>query len=643
MKKILSLVLISGMALAAGPAPALAGAFVFSGETNGTGVITHPNGYTGTGGTVNVSVCIDPNSVNAANMVNSVRNAVATWNALSAVSPNLLFSPNNDVPASAVDFESAVVHELGHCIGLAHPNLATESGLPASQRDYTKSTDGADNAFDLGSGTDGIIGSADDARGDDVNLHWFNSTNNPCTTVIGTTDTSALFRGLGSLPGSDTFAANADRTVCNNLGFANTEAAMQQGQGSDEDQRDLGGDDVRTLGLGMSGLDETQGTADDYTVNLTYAGMTTACDIPIAFNNAETGFAVCQATGNFINSTHIEIDTAEIYYNSTANWYFNPFLGDPPECDAGPSYTAECDGTTTTLSLDGTGSSDPEGGSLDYAWTSDCPGATFDDSTSSSPALTVGTSPGCNVACGVDLTVTDEDGNAVTCQSTVQVTDTMAPTPTCPADVTIECTESTDPSSTGSAMATDTCDPTPGVAPSDAVTPGACPQEYTITRTWTATDGCGLSDSCDQIVEVVDTHAPVISCNAPMFIFPSEAPASFTATAVDNCDGSPDVQVLEYDCWWYNGAGKKRSKLESCVVEIDGATVSILDSGGVGDHIQWTVTTTDDCGNPAMATCEVEVVNPGQGKGLTKSLSLRSPEGGRREREVRATRRGGEE
>ena len=55
-------------------------------------------------------------------------------------------------------------------------------------------------------------------------------------------------------------------------------------------------------------------------------------------------------------------------------------------------------------------------------------------------------------------------------------------------------------------------------------------------------------------------------------------------------------------------------KSESCVVDINGDTVTILDSGGVGDQISWTVTATDSNGNTIVATCGVEVVNPGRGR-----------------------------
>ena len=55
-------------------------------------------------------------------------------------------------------------------------------------------------------------------------------------------------------------------------------------------------------------------------------------------------------------------------------------------------------------------------------------------------------------------------------------------------------------------------------------------------------------------------------------------------------------------------------KTQSCVVDVSGDTVTILDSGGVGDHIQWTVTATDDSGNTSTAVCEIVVANPGKGR-----------------------------
>ena len=101
-------------------------------------------------------------------------------------------------------------------------------------------------------------------------------------------------------------------------------------------------------------------------------------------------------------------------------WYEND--GPPPTCDANGAYATQCDGETTSVSLDGSGSS----GALTYAWDSDCPGFEFDDSTSAAPTLTLDTVPG-GVSCSVFLTV-DDGIESDSCESTVTVTDTTPPT-----------------------------------------------------------------------------------------------------------------------------------------------------------------------------------------------------------------------
>ena len=129
------------------PRSAFAGAFIFAGEGNGVDIVTHPEAYTGAGGAVNVTICVDPTSANANAMVNTTVNMAATFTAKIPTTGNVLTGSNNNVPSGAVDWESVALHEVGHCIGLAHANLATESGLTGANQNYTKSTNGADNAF----------------------------------------------------------------------------------------------------------------------------------------------------------------------------------------------------------------------------------------------------------------------------------------------------------------------------------------------------------------------------------------------------------------------------------------------------------------------------------------------------------------
>jgi hypothetical protein len=41
-------------------------------------------------------------------------------------------------------------------------------------------------------------------------------------------------------------------------------------------------------------------------------------------------------------------------------------------------------------------------------------------------------------------------------------------------------------------------------------------------------------------------------------------------------------------------------------------TVTVLDSGGAGDFIAWTVEAANENGNTTSASCELQVVNPAQ-------------------------------
>ncbi len=330
-----------------------AGAFIFADDTNGVNLKTFVTGYNPSSHPENkelvVTLCIDPNITLPAGTTfdqveESVLNAIRTFNcSIYNTTSNLSFS------ASGMDFESVFLHELGHCLGLAHPNLASESGLGSPQNNSTRTTQGSNSSYDVNSGSDTIYGSADDTRGDDVNLHWFkynqstaSYNNNPfqCDPVESTIyDNTSMTRDLANLPAGDNFAANGDRDVATTYGYSSStiEVVMQQGTFSSEQQLELGCDDVETLALAKAGDDGTDtlydidnqqiGSAgDDYIVTVIYAGRSnsaTMCDIII--QETTSGLASCAATGFFLPSNNAVLsDDLTININFDGySWSYN--------------------------------------------------------------------------------------------------------------------------------------------------------------------------------------------------------------------------------------------------------------------------------------------------------------------------------
>ena len=307
-----------------------AGAYIFSGEQFGVDVVTHPNTYTGTEDVVTVRVCIDPNSPNAIDMEYSVQNNIDVYNQLTPTLANVKQGTSNNIPSNAIDFESVALHEIGHCLGMAHINAASESGLTGNNLNYTKATDGANNVFDINAGADGVIGSSDDIRGDDQNLVWFRKANNDPFTIDTVIDSTTYSRNLADLPAGHNFAANADRAVANMLNYPKTEAVMQQGTFYNEAQRSLGHDDVATLRYAASGIDERESggpgnryARDNYSIVLEYGGISSSnCDVSMSITDTP-GLAFCAVTGAGLKGNNVRIDTASIEFGDGFNWFFN--------------------------------------------------------------------------------------------------------------------------------------------------------------------------------------------------------------------------------------------------------------------------------------------------------------------------------
>ena len=205
---------------------------------------------------------------------------------------------------------------------------------------------------------------------------------------------------------------------------------------------------------------------------------------------------------------------------------------------------------------------------------------------------------------------TDNANNADTCEQTITVTDNIDPQITCPADVGIDCAESTDPSNTGVATATDNCDPAPSITYSDVVDMSGC-GGYTgaITRSWIATDACGNADTCVQVITVSDTTDPVVTCPPDIDIDCAEStdPSNTgSATATDNCDANPEMTYSDVanmsGCGGYTGTITR--------------TWTATDECGNTDQCVQTITITDNvdpvitCPGPLTVQCDFDVPSP---------------------------------
>jgi Secretion system C-terminal sorting domain len=131
---------------------------------------------------------------------------------------------------------------------------------------------------------------------------------------------------------------------------------------------------------------------------------------------------------------------------------------------------------------------------------------TFTDVTA--PSLLAGT---CKVITRT-WKATDNAGNSATCNQLITITDPTAPVFTFPNTVDFATPSNvtciTAINLTTAITASDNCG-TPTILPiAPITTPGTCPGKYSVTRKWTATDGCNNTSTYTQIINVNDNVKP---------------------------------------------------------------------------------------------------------------------------------------
>ncbi|MCB2206311.1 hypothetical protein KQI65_16325 [bacterium] len=171
-----------------------------------------------------------------------------------------------------------------------------------------------------------------------------------------------------------------------------------------------------------------------------------------------------------------------------------------------------------------------------------------------------------------------------TCSLTVDVRDITPPDILCHADTTIEC-PAPSPLPFTPPTATDNCDPNPVITILSTVTsPGNCPNEYSVTRTWVAVDNYNNADTCSQTIFVEDNTPPVVTAASDLTV---------------QCDGNGNQAALA--AWLASHGGATAN--DAC----GGVTWSDNFSGlsnlcGATGAATVTFYATDDCGNVDSTT-----------------------------------------
>lgn len=183
---------------------------------------------------------------------------------------------------------------------------------------------------------------------------------------------------------------------------------------------------------------------------------------------------------------------------------------------------------------------------------------------------------------------TDDCGNTNSAVQTITVEDTTPPAfNNQPTNQIVSCNAVPSPATV---TISDSCDPDPMIAFSESRSNGTCEYNYTLTRSWVATDVCGNQSTFNQTITVQDTEAPQfvgpnnISVSCQQGIDPG---ATGTPGAmVDNCDPNPTFNSVDIRI------------LGSCVNEftIQRTWTAIDICGNVSPPFVQTITVTDEEG-----------------------------------------------
>jgi hypothetical protein len=145
---------------------------------------------------------------------------------------------------------------------------------------------------------------------------------------------------------------------------------------------------------------------------------------------------------------------------------------------------------------------------------------------------------------------TDACGNSAVCSQVITVNDQTPPSLTCPANQTVSCASAVPAANTASVTnVSDNCGGGATVTLVSSTTSNqTCADRFSVTRTYRATDACGNSATCSQVITVNDQTAPSLTCPTSQTVScANEVPAANIASVTnvsDGCGGGVTVTLV---------------------------------------------------------------------------------------------------
>ncbi|MBI5386699.1 MAG: HYR domain-containing protein [Verrucomicrobia bacterium] len=236
-------------------------------------------------------------------------------------------------------------------------------------------------------------------------------------------------------------------------------------------------------------------------------------------------------------------------------------------------------------------------------------------------------------------TATDEQNNRRSKSQLVIVRDTMPPTFVgVPANITISC-DATLPGVPENVAAVDVCWQTPiesilftQTSTQDPSPTSPAHYNYTVTRTWSATDDCGNTGSSSQVITVRDTTAPTLANQGGPVTVSCGQPLVFTPpTVTDNCTPSQACVLLDWDTTTPGACAGNRAVTKTWVgVDVSGnisapvtQTITVVDTTPPTLQGGGNVTSQCDAVQPASGVTVVDECDPNPVKALLSEVSTK--------------------